>query len=215
MTLIFEPNETITFIGDSITDCERRSQTFEPLGWGYVYNIHCLLRSVYPHLDLTIINKGISGDRVPDLQTRWKTDILDNSPDWLFIYIGINDVWRFFEGDQNEGVSLENFSGTYSDLISAAQTKTKAQIQLIAPFLAESDPIDPFRSRLAQYQAAIDDLGVHFNLPVIRLQTAFDRAMHTKPATYWTSDRVHPTEEGHMLIALTILRACKFKLSIL
>ena len=212
MTLIFNPNETIEFIGDSITDCERRNPVFKPLGWGYVYNIHCLLRSVYPHLDLTIINKGISGDRVTDLHTRWKTDALDINPDWLFIYIGINDVWRFFEGNQNEGVSLGNFSGSYRHLISAAQTKTKAQIQLIAPFLAESDPTDPFRSLLAQYQTAIDELGVHFNLPVIRSQPAFDRVMQIKPASYWTSDRVHPTEEGHMLIALTILQACGFEL---
>jgi acyl-CoA thioesterase I len=104
-----------------------------------------LLRSVYPHLDLTIINKGISGDRVTDLRNRWGSDVLDINPDWLFIYIGINDVWRFFEGDQNEGVSLGNFSDTYRQLINATQSKTKAQIQLIAPFLAESDPTDQFR----------------------------------------------------------------------
>jgi lysophospholipase L1-like esterase len=214
MTLIFKPEETITFIGDSITDCERRTPAFEPLGCGYVYHIHCLLRSVYPDLDLAIINKGISGDRVTDLRNRWQSDVLDINPAWLFIYIGINDVWRFFEGDQNEGVSLGNFSDTYRQLISAVQTKTKAQIQLIAPFLAESDPTDPFRRRLAQYQTAIDELGVHFNLPVICLQPAFDRAMHKQPSTYWTSDRVHPTDEGHMLIALTILRVCKFELPI-
>lgn len=214
MSLIFNSEAVIEFIGDSITDCDRHSPAYKPLGWGYVYNIHCLLRSVYPHLDLTIINKGISGDRVTDLKNRWKTDLLDINPDWLFIYIGINDVWRFFEGNQNEGVRLGDFSAIYHQLINAAHTKTKAQIQLISPFLAESDPSDPFRSQLTQYQAAIDELGNHFDVPVIRLQPALDRAMHIKPPSYWTSDRVHPTEEGHMLIALTILQACKFNLSV-
>ena len=211
MTLIFNPNETIEFIGDSITDCERRDPVFKPLGWGYVYNIHCLLRSVHPHMDLTILNKGISGDRVTDLHTRWKIDVLDINPDWLFIYIGINDVWRFFDENQNEGVSLEIFSDTYHQLINAARTKTNTQILLISPFLAESDPTDPFRSLLAQYQAAVVELGWLFNLPVIQLQPAFDWGMRAQPASFWASDRVHPTEEGHMLIALAILRACKFK----
>lgn len=213
MTLIFKPNETIVFIGDSITDCDRRSPAYAPLGWGYVFNIHCLLRSVYPQLDLTIVNKGISGDRITDLRNRWQADVLDNPPDWLFIYIGINDVWRFFEGNPAEGVNLDDFSDTYRQLIKVVLSNTTVNIQLIAPFLAESNSADPFRNRLAQYQDAIDDLGAEFNLPVIRLQPAFDQAMKIKPSRYWTSDRVHPTEEGHMLIALTILNACQFELS--
>ncbi len=213
MSLVFNSQAIIDFIGDSITDCDRHTPAYNPLGWGYVYNIHCLLRSVYPQLDLTIINKGISGDRVIDLRDRWHSDVLDINPDWLFVYIGINDVWRFIEHKPEEGVGLDDFLTTYRKLIKAALSSTKAQIQLIAPFLAESDPNDPFRSRLAQYQAAIEDLGHHFDIPVIRLQPAFDRAMQTKPSSYWTSDRVHPTEEGHMLIALTILQACQFEIS--
>lgn len=212
MSLNFEAGETIMFIGDSITDCDRQTPAYKPLGRGYVRNIHTMLQSVYPHLDLTIINKGISGNRVTDLSTRWRRDVLDINPNWLFIYIGINDVWRFIDGDPHEGVSLEIFSDTYHQLINAAQTKTTARIQLIAPFLAESDTSDPFRTLLAQYQAVIEDLGWHFNLPVILLQPAFDGAMRAKPARFWSTDRVHPTEEGHMLITLTILRSCGFHL---
>lgn len=201
------------FIGDSITDCDRRSPSYAPLGCGYVYSIHCLLRSVYPQLDLSIVNKGISGDRINDLRDRWQADVLDIPSDWLFIYIGINDVWRFFEGNPEEGVDLDKFSDTYRQLIKAVLSNTSIKIHLIAPFLAESNPADPFRSRLVQYQAAIDELGVDFNLPVTRLQPVFDQAMQIKPSRYWTGDRVHPTEEGHMLIALTILQACQFELS--
>lgn len=210
MKLIFAAKSRIEFIGDSITDCDRQSPEFQPLGRGYVRNIHQLLQSGYPELNLQVINKGISGDRVTDLHSRWTADVLDINPDWLFIYIGINDVWRFIEGNPHDGVSLDKFSDTYHQLINAAQSKTRAQIQLIAPFLAESDTSDAFRIQLAQYQAVIEDLGWHFNLPVILLQPAFDRAMRAKPAPFWSADRVHPSEEGHMLIALSILRACGF-----
>lgn len=212
MTLIFKAGETIEFIGDSITDCDREDPAFNPLGNGYVLYVHHLLQSGYPELELKILNKGISGDQVTDLKTRWKPDVLELLPDWLFIYIGINDVWRFFEGDRDEAIPLPEFENTYRQCINGARMNTQAQIRLVSPFLGEKDPVDSFKKRLGHYQETIDNLGQEFSLPVIHLQPAFDWAMLTKPASYWTTDRVHPTEVGHMLIALTLLRACGFSL---
>ena len=212
MTLIFKAKQTIEFIGDSITDCGRREPDFTPLGDGYVRCIHDLLQAGYPELKLTILNKGISGNTVLDLHSRWVDDVLDVDPDWLFVYIGVNDVWRYFEGNKSEAVDLPHFSSTYRQLIEDAQTKTKAQLRLIAPLLAEKNPDAPFRERLGEYQAAIDILGEEYDIPVVHLQPAFDWAMLSKPGGYWTADRVHPTHEGHMLIALTVLRVCGFRL---
>ncbi len=212
MTLIFKAKQTVEFIGDSITDCGRREPPFEPLGNGYVREIQCLLQANYPELDLKVINKGINGDRTPELKARWKQDVLDINPDWLFIYIGINDVWRYFGSEPNLGVPAADFEHLYRQCLNGAKANTKAQIRLVSPFLAEKDPEDPFKKKLGQYQAVIDKLGEEFDLPVIHLQPAFDWAMLSKPATYWSADRVHPTEVGHMLIALTILRACGFRL---
>jgi hypothetical protein len=65
---------------------------------------------------------------------------------------------------------------------------------------------------LSLYQTAIDEIGEEHTLPVIHLQPAYDWAMLSKPSAYWTVDRVHPTEIGNMLIALTVLRACGFSL---
>ncbi len=212
MTLLFKAKSTIEFIGDSITDCGRLEPDAAPLGHGYVRQIHLLLQAAYPELNLKILNKGISGNRVTDLKERWKKDVLDVQPDWLFIYIGINDVWRYFDGHREEAVTLPLFENTYRQLINGASANTKAQIRLISPFLAEKDLEDPFRKKLMGYQAVVDQMGQSFNLPVIHLQPAFDWAMLSKPSAYWTGDRVHPTEEGHMLIALTILRFCGFRL---
>jgi lysophospholipase L1-like esterase len=212
MTLIFKARQTIEFIGDSITDCGRREPPHQPLGDGYVRMIHNLLQAGYPELDLKVVNKGISGDRVPDLQARWQEDAIASNPDWLFIYIGINDVWRFFEFERSEAVSLADFERIYREILTGADSNTQSTIRLIAPYLAEKDLEDPFRKKLMDYQAVVDALGEDFNLPVIHLQPAFDWAMLSQPADYWTADRVHPTEVGHTLIALTILRACGFRL---
>ncbi len=212
MTLIFKHHQNIEFIGDSITDCNRQSLDFAPLGQGYIREVHRMLQAGYPELQLTVLNKGVSGDRVTSLLARWEEDVLEISPDWLFIYIGVNDVWRFIEGNQNEAVALPEFEQTYRQLIEATQSKMHAQIRLVSPFLAEKNLMDPFRSLLSDYQATIDKIGEESHLPVIHLQPAFDWAMLSRPAPYWTVDRVHPTEEGHMLIALTILRACGYSL---
>lgn len=212
MTLIFKAHQTIEFIGDSITDFGRNEPDLKPYGSGYVRAVHTLLQAGYPELQLNVLNKGVSGDRVTNLKARWKPDVLELNPDWLFVYIGVNDVWRYFAGDPAEAVSLPDFEAIYRQCIHSAQSNTRAQVRLISPFLAEKDLEDPFRQKLSRYQEAIDSLGADFDLPVIHLQPAFDWAMLSKPASYWTADRVHPTETGHMLIALTVLRACGFSL---
>jgi lysophospholipase L1-like esterase len=212
MNLVFKAKDVIEFIGDSITDADHLTPSYEPYGNGYVRYIHHLLQTGYPELKLKVLNKGISGDRVTNLKNRWKSDVLDVNPNWLFIYIGINDVWRYFEGDREEAVALPEFENTYRQLINGARTNTQAQIRLVSPFLAEDDAKDSFRVKLSSYQDAIDNLGKGFNIPVIHLQPAFDWAMLSEPSSHWATDRVHPTEVGHMLIALTILRACGYRL---
>jgi lysophospholipase L1-like esterase len=212
MTIIFKAEETIEFIGDSITDCGRMNPETQALGNGYVRLIYDLLQAGYPELKLNIINKGVSGDQVPNLKSRWKPDVIEINPNWLYIYIGINDVWRFFEGNREDAVPLNDFQNIYRQLINGARSKTQAQLRLISPFLAEKEKEDAFRNKLSQYQTAIDTLASEFDLQVIHLQPAFDWAMLTQPASFWTTDRVHPTQEGHMLIALTILRACGYRL---
>ncbi len=212
MTLLFKAKQTIEFIGDSISDCGRREPAFNPLGDGYVHLIHDLLQAGYPELKLNVINKGISGNTILDLKSRWRSDVLEISPDWLFIFIGVNDVWRYFEGDRDEAVSLPEFTNTYKQLLRGARTVPRMEIRLIAPYLAEQNEENPFRKKLSEYQSAVDTIGEEFDLPVVHLQPAFDWAMLSKPTKYWTADRVHPTREGHMLIALTILRTCGFSL---
>jgi len=48
----------------------------------------------YPELGLEIINQGIGGNTILDLDRRWEEDVVQVQPNWLSIKIGINDVWR-------------------------------------------------------------------------------------------------------------------------
>ena len=74
----------IVFIGNSITDCGREEE-FPPLGNGYVRIFTDMLTVREPEKDIMVVNRGISGDTIKDLQDRWQRDVIDLAPDWLDI----------------------------------------------------------------------------------------------------------------------------------
>jgi hypothetical protein len=57
-----KPNQTILFIGDSITDAGRLEAAYRPFGYGYVHFVAYQLLAKYTEYNLSIINTGISGD---------------------------------------------------------------------------------------------------------------------------------------------------------
>ena len=67
-------NDTIVFIGDSITDAGRREAAYRPLGYGYVHFVANYLQAKYPEYNLISINTGISGNTIRDLNIRWERD---------------------------------------------------------------------------------------------------------------------------------------------
>ena len=50
--------------------------------------------STYPDRGLRFYNRGVSGNKVPDLQQRWADDTLALKPDVLSILVGVNDFWH-------------------------------------------------------------------------------------------------------------------------
>ncbi len=91
MPLLFKAHQTIEFIGDSITDFDRTSPAFSPLGSGYVRAIHTLLQAGYPELKLDIINGDQPGAVTNHAKPRLSGGCAGPTPDWLFSYIGVND----------------------------------------------------------------------------------------------------------------------------
>ena len=86
--LLFQSGEKVLFIGDSITDCGRRD-AHAPLGHGYVRKITELITAKYPERQITYVNKGIGGDIVEGLESRWDIDVIDEKPEWLSVKIGL------------------------------------------------------------------------------------------------------------------------------
>lgn len=89
----------ILFQGDSITDARRdkkadKANDANGLGNGYPFFAAGEILRDHADLKLEIFNRGISGNKVPDLEARWQADCLDLKPNVLSILIGVNDIWQ-------------------------------------------------------------------------------------------------------------------------
>jgi len=201
------------FIGDSITDAGRGAsgeislwESQAGLGTGYVAQLYAWTLAMRPDLPLRIINKGISGQTVRDLVTRWESDVLALSPDALCIMIGINDVWRQFDSPRRPdiAVGIEEYRETLAKLVQMSKAPT---LYLATPYFIESNLQDPMRQRMDAYGQVVKEIAAAAGATLVDTQAAFDRVLsHMHPGTLaW--DRIHPSPAGHAIIARAFLQA--------
>jgi lysophospholipase L1-like esterase len=207
--------ETLLFIGDSITDCERAKPAgeglFGALGKGYVSVVDAFLQAVYPELGIRVVNTGTSGHTVLDLQARWQEDVLDRKPDWLSIMIGTNDVWRQFDVPfiKEWHVYPDVYEATLRELVLKTQQQVK-NIVLMTPFYIESNEQDAMRARMDEYGAIVRRIAKETGTLFVDTQAAFNEVLkELYPATLaW--DRVHPTQAGHVVLARAFMNKIGF-----
>lgn len=191
----------ILFFGDSITDGNRDYKDKKSLGNGYVKYIADKTD------DVTIINRGINGERVRDLLIRLEQDVLDERPDIVTIFIGINDTWRKFE-DGEETIS-ELFHRDYSQLIGRIQAKG-SRVILMSPYLLEIDEVfytwrEDLNPKIKIVEQLAKDYGCLF-IPLDSIMQGYANLFDKKELAY---DGVHPSEKGIEIIALTWLTYLK------
>lgn len=204
--LLFQSGDKVLFIGDSITDCGRRD-AHAPLGHGYVRKITELITAKYPERDITYVNKGIGGDIVEGLESRWDTDVIAEEPKWLSVKIGINNASR----QHAEGVSTEEYlpiwEACYRQILTRAKTELDVALFLFEIFYIEEDVDMPRPLAVDAYNESIYRLAEEFEARFIPTNAAFDLAVAARPGALWTTqDGVHPNAEGHTLMALEFLK---------
>ncbi len=210
--MLFEKNDTVLFIGDSISDYERKRPVGEGLfnAWGtsYVANASALLSCMYPELGLRLINMGISGNQITSLEERWETDVMALKPDWVSVLIGINDVWRQFDSPYipERHVLPDVYEATYERLMERTLPHVKGMI-LMTPYFMEPNRADPMRARMDEYGEIVRRTAEKYGQTFVDLQAAWDKLfVHMHPCSIaW--DRIHPNQVGHMYIAKQFLAA--------
>ena len=137
----------------------------------------------------------------------WPSDCLQLQPDVLSILIGINDVWRRYDSDSP--TSVEEFTSTYSSLLSTLQSELPAtKVVIIEPFiLPVSKEIEAWREDLDPKICALRRISRSFNAIYIPMDGIFAAACTRRSPAFWARDGVHPSPAGHCLIALSWLSA--------
>ncbi len=207
-----EAGQSILFTGDSITDCGRVRPigVGAGLGEGYVALVDSLLAACYPERPVAVLNTGVSGDTVIDLEARWQTDVLDPEPDWLSVMIGINDVWgQFVAQPDPDPVTIDRYEATYRKLLRKTRQHLDGLV-LMTPYVIEVDLADPMRERMDAYGGVVQRLADEFDAVFVDVQAAFDRYLSKRAAGSLSDDRVHPNLTGHTIIAKALLTAIGF-----
>ncbi len=198
----------ILFQGDSITDAGRDRNAKGPnhaggLGNGYPFLLACELLRDYADPQLKIYNRGISGNKVPDLKARWQADCLDLKPQVLSILIGVNDIWHKLAG-RYQG-TVEDYETGYRQLLQETQEKLPdTRIVICEPFVLRCGAVnDTWFPEFDQRRAVAKKLADELKLTFVPFQAMFDEATQKAPPAYWAGDGVHPSLAGHALMAKT------------
>ena len=184
-------NSVILFQGDSITDCGRNREDRDSLGDGYVNLIEGTLAGNHSQSNLKLINRGISGDKIRDLQLRWDADCMDISFDILSILVGVNDTLI---------TPAELFEEEYRMLLKRTTGDLNSTIILCEPFMLLGDN-NAYRDDLNPKIEIVHRLSEEFSTLLLPLDKIFRKSCSLHPPEYWAPDGVHPTPAGHALIA--------------
>jgi lysophospholipase L1-like esterase len=209
--MLFSAGQRVVFIGDSITDCDRRGAA-APYGDGYVELVRSLVIARHPELGLAWVNRGIGGDTVRDLAARWETDAIGTAPDWLSVMIGINDIWNDFGSRPERAVPIDEYASTLRSLLRQATDRTGCRLLVAEPYIIEPDRGDPQRARTDEYCSVVREIAAEAGAVMVRTQDAFDDVLRSTAPADWADDRIHPNRPGHAVIAQAFLRALDFTL---
>jgi isoamyl acetate esterase len=193
-----QKKKKIIFFGDSITQAGVQPG-------GYIQKVAALATKAGSAERYEFIGAGIGGNKVYDLYLRLEDDVLSKSPDIVFIYIGVNDVWH--KQSYGTGTDADKFEKFYKAIIAKIKAKG-ATVVLVTPAVIgeRTDHSNELDGDLNQYSNIIRRLATDEGLGLVDLRKVFlEHNKRYNPSNkdsgILTTDRVHLNEAGNQLVA--------------
>ncbi len=190
---------TVVCTGDSVTDCGRRDDP-DGLGNGYVRRI-----ATSPALaGARVVNTGVGGNLSSDLVKRWEEDVVAHAPAVVSVLIGINDVWRRYDG-----AGIVTSAAAFEENLRGVLTPTAARLVLIEPFVL---PVTEEQERweaedLGAKRTVVRKLAAALGAVFVPAQELLSAVARSEGAATLAADGVHPTDRGHEVLASAWLEA--------
>ncbi|MDR1675716.1 MAG: SGNH/GDSL hydrolase family protein [Tannerella sp.] len=209
------------FQGDSITD-GNWGRNLDPnhfLGHGYAFSIASRIGADFPQAGFTFHNRGISGNKVNDLEQRWDQDAIALKPDVLSLLIGVNDAGAVVN-NRSGACDTAAFEKKYRSILLQSQKANPDIIfvlglPFIYPVKQQIEKWNQWERELPPRAETVKKLAKEFNAILIDYPAMFEKAFKSAPMQYWVWDGCHPSYAGHELMAREWIRQVSSKLKFL
>lgn len=211
----FKEGDRVVYLGNSITD-----------GGHYHSYIWLYYMTRFPYMNVRMYNAGIGGETAGMMNKRLDGDVFSKRPTVLTVTFGMNDTGYFeYNGDNAEAFGearyqeclenykkmeqrLEGLDGVRVVMIGSSPYDETAKIEGNEPFHGKNAVMQ----RVVEFQKESAEAHgwefIDYNAPMTELG---ERVQATDPGfTLSGGDRVHPDNDGHMVMAYLFLKAQGF-----
>jgi lysophospholipase L1-like esterase len=201
-----EKKKKIVFFGDSIT------QMGVDKG-GYIDLIKQDITSKGLAEKYDIVGAGIGGNKIYDLYLRMEKDVLDQHPDVVVIWVGVNDVWH--KASHGTGTDYDKFGKFYEAVVKKLQANGIQVILTTPAAIGERNDFSNTQDGdLNMYSNWIRKYAADNKLGLVDLRKTFhDYSVANNPtneeAGILTTDRVHLNAKGNAFVAEQMWNAIK------
>ena len=207
----FRKGDHVTFVGNSITD-----------GGHYHSYIWLYYMTHFPTMRLWMSNCGVGGDTAHSIWARLDDDVLSRQPTVLTLTFGMNDSGYYeYNGTDPQGFADRQVAQSITNFDSIRRRLTTLQdTRIIMLGTSPYDQTSRFNQdifhgkndamrRIVAYQQATAQAEkwefLDFNAPMTRINEEQQQTDST--FTLCGTDRIHPDNDGHMVMAYLFLKA--------
>jgi lysophospholipase L1-like esterase len=170
---------TILFQGDSITDTGRNrgdtaANSASALGTGYPLLVASAVLKTNAGRGLRFYNRGVGGDRVPDLAARWQADTIALAPDVLSVLVGVNDYWH--KRSKGYTGTVADYENGYVGLLEETRRSLPGvRLVVLEPFVMRVGAVDAsWFPEFDQRRAAAERVARRIGATFVPLQSHFN-----------------------------------------
>ena len=166
---------------------------------GYVARLFTRILELRPESKLS--NLCVSGATTADLVRGQLERGVALNPDLVTVGIGINDV--------GHGLTLEEFSRNYEEILSTLKQKTHARIVVTnIPDISSAPRIpgpmrNEYQRQLIQFSERLQEIASRHGVTVFDIHTITKGELPSHPE-YFSADGFHPSDQGYELWATSM-----------